>query len=86
MSSPRAFVGIVMLLVSMKSQVLSMSFRTQGWVDVKPPNVADSLRECTTTSPQVWQTAVNADVVEVFFSRLSIQSGNSLNIFAMKMK
>jgi hypothetical protein len=36
------------LLMSMKSQVLSVSFCTQGRVDVEPPSVADSLRKCTT--------------------------------------
>jgi hypothetical protein len=34
--------------MSMKSQVLIVSFRTQGRVDVEPPNVADSLRERAT--------------------------------------
>jgi hypothetical protein len=50
-----------------------MSFRTQGQVDVEPPSVADSLRECATTSPQAYQAAVDAavddvesEVVEVF--------------------
>jgi hypothetical protein len=49
LSSPRALFGIVALLMSMKSQALSMSFRTQGRVDVEPPSAADSLRECATT-------------------------------------
>jgi hypothetical protein len=41
---------------------LSMSFRTQGRVDVEPPSVADSLRECATVSPRAWQAGVDADV------------------------
>jgi hypothetical protein len=50
--------------MSMKSQVLIVSFRTQGRVDVEPPNVADSLRERAMTSPRAWQAAVDADVVD----------------------
>jgi hypothetical protein len=71
-----------MLLMSTKSQVLRVIFRTLGRVDVEPPGVADSLRECVTTSPQAWQVAVDDvkdEVVEVFFSRLFEQS--SRNIF-----
>jgi hypothetical protein len=64
--------------MSMKSQVLNVSFRTQGRVDVEPPSVADSLRECAATSPRAWQAAVDADVVddvedevvEIFFLRV----------------
>jgi hypothetical protein len=60
------------LLMSTKSQVLSMSFRTQGRVDVEPPSVADSLRECAASSPRAWQAEVDNDiedeVVEIFFS------------------
>jgi hypothetical protein len=64
--------------MSMKSQVLNVSFRTQGRVDVEPPSVADSLRECAATSPRTWQAAVDADVVddvedevvEIFFLRV----------------
>jgi hypothetical protein len=41
-----------------------MSFRTQGRVDVEPPSVADSLRECAATSPRAWQATVDADVVD----------------------
>jgi hypothetical protein len=60
-----------------------MSFRTPGQVDVEPPGVANSLCECVTMSPRAWQAAVDADVVddvedevvEVFFTRLSEQSG-----------
>jgi hypothetical protein len=67
-----------MLLMPMKSQVLRVIFRTQGRVDVEPPSVADSLRECTAASPRAWQAAVNADVVddiedevvEIFFLRV----------------
>jgi hypothetical protein len=71
-----------MLLMSTKSQVLRVIFRTLGRVDVEPPSVADSLRECVTMSPQAWQVAVDNvedEVVEVFFSRLFEQS--SRNIF-----
>jgi hypothetical protein len=58
-----------------------MSFRTQERVDVEPPSVADSLRECAATSPRAWQIAADADVVDdledevvkVFFSGLSEQ-------------
>jgi hypothetical protein len=52
------------LLMSMKSQILSMSFRTQGRVDVEPPSVADSLHGCATTSPQALQGTADADVVD----------------------
>jgi hypothetical protein len=39
--------------MSMKLQVLSMSFRTQGRVDVEPPSVVDCLRDCAAvTSPK----------------------------------
>jgi hypothetical protein len=41
-----------------------MSFRTQGRVVVEPPSVTDSLRECTMMSPQAWQAAVDADIVD----------------------
>jgi hypothetical protein len=64
--------------MSMKSQVLIVSFRTQGRVDVEPPNVADSLRECAAASPRAWQAAVDDvedEVVEIFFSGLSEQLG-----------
>jgi hypothetical protein len=77
---PPSVVGIVALLMSMKSQVLSMSFRTQGRVDVEPPSVADSLRECAATSPRAWQVVVDDvedEVVEIFFSELSEQSGDT---------
>jgi hypothetical protein len=40
------------LLMSMKSQVLRMIFRTPERVDVEPPSVADSLRECAAASPE----------------------------------
>jgi hypothetical protein len=66
----------------MKSQVLSISFFTQGRVDVEPPSVADSLHECAMTSPRAWQAAVDAaiddvkdKVVEVFLFELSAQYG-----------
>jgi hypothetical protein len=67
--------------MSTKSQVLSVSFRTQGRVDVEPPSVADSLRECVMTSPRTWQAVADEDVVdnvedevvEVFFFELSAQ-------------
>jgi hypothetical protein len=60
--------------MSMKSQVLRMIFRTPGRVDVEPPSIADSLRECATMSPRAWQgTADDLEdkVVEIFFSELS---------------
>jgi hypothetical protein len=58
-----------------------VNFRTPGRVDVEPPSVADSLRECTASSPRAWQAAVDVDVVDdledevvdVFFSGLSEQ-------------
>jgi hypothetical protein len=40
------------LMMSMKLQVLSVSFRTLGRVDVEPPSVADSLRECAAVNPR----------------------------------
>jgi hypothetical protein len=61
-----------------------MSFRTPGRVDVEPPSVADSLRECAATSPRAWQATVDAivddvedEVVKIFFSELSEQSRSS---------
>jgi hypothetical protein len=57
---PPSVVGIVALLMSMKLQVLSVSFRAQGRVDVEPPSVADSLYECTATSLRVWQGIADA--------------------------
>jgi hypothetical protein len=51
--------------MSVKSQVLNMSFRTPGRVDVEPPSVADSLRECTTASTRAWQVVVDAEVDDV---------------------
>jgi hypothetical protein len=79
---------IAVLLMSIKSQVLSMSFRTQGRVDVEPPSVADSLRECATTSPRAWQATVDVavddvedEVVKIFFSELSSKACNSLGLF-----
>jgi hypothetical protein len=41
-----------------------MNFRTEGRVDVEPPSVADSSRDCATSSPRAWQAAVDADVVD----------------------
>jgi hypothetical protein len=68
----------------MKSQVLSVIFRTPGRVDVEPPSVADSLRECAMTSLQSLQAAVDTvvddvedEVVEIFFFELSQQSGDT---------
>jgi hypothetical protein len=68
--------------MSMKSQVLSVSFHTKGRVDVEPPSVANSLRERAMTSPQAWQAIVDAiiddvedEVVKVFFFELSAQYG-----------
>jgi hypothetical protein len=63
-----------------------MSFRTPGRVDNQPPSIADSLRECAaTSSPRACKAAVDADivddvedeVVDVFFSELSEQSGDT---------
>jgi hypothetical protein len=75
---PPSIVGIIALLMSTKSQVLNIIFRTQGRVDVEPPSVVDSLRECSAASPQAWQVVVDAvvddlesEVGEVFFSELS---------------
>jgi hypothetical protein len=58
------------LLMSTKLQILNVSFHTQRRDDVEPPSVADSLRECATTSPRALQAAfdnVEDEVVEVFF-------------------
>jgi hypothetical protein len=58
-----------------------MSVRTQGRVDVEPPSVADSLRECAAGSPRAWQSIVDNvedEVVKIFFSELSKQSGDTL--------
>jgi hypothetical protein len=60
-------------------------FRTPGRVDVKPPSVVDSLRECATMSPRAWQDAVDADVVddvedevvEIFSSGCPSRASNS---------
>jgi hypothetical protein len=71
---PPSAVGIFALLMSMKSQVLRVIFRTPGRVDVEPLSVADSLHECATASPRAWQAAVNDvenEVVEIFFFELS---------------
>jgi hypothetical protein len=58
--------------MSTKSQFLSVIFCTLGRVDVEPPSVADSLRECAATSPQAWQSDVVDDiedeVVKIFSS------------------
>jgi hypothetical protein len=56
---PPSAVGIVVLLMSMKSQVLRVIFCTPGRVDVKPPSVADSLRECAMSSPRAWQGTID---------------------------
>jgi hypothetical protein len=57
-------------------------FRTPRRVDVEPPSVADSLRECAAASPRAWQAVVDVDVVDevedevvqIFSSELSAQS------------
>jgi hypothetical protein len=57
-----------------------MSFHTLEKVDVEPPSVADSLRECAASSPRAWQAAVDDvedEVVEIFFFKLSVQSVDS---------
>jgi hypothetical protein len=64
--------------MSTKSQVLRVIFCTPGRVDVEPPSVPDSLRECAASSPRAWQVAVEMDVVDdvedevvdLFFSEL----------------
>jgi hypothetical protein len=65
-------------MMSTKSQVLNVIFRTPGRVDVEPPSVADSLRECAAASPRAWQATVDTvvddvedEVVEIFFVELS---------------
>jgi hypothetical protein len=86
---PPRVVEIVALLMSMKSQVLRVIFRTPGRVDVEPPSIADSLRKCAVTSPRAWQGTVDVDVVDdvedevvdfffLGFSGLSEQSANFL--------
>jgi hypothetical protein len=59
-------------------------FGTPGRVDVKPPSVPDSLRECTSVRPRAYQAAVYAavdnlesKVVKVFFSRLCERSSRN---------
>jgi hypothetical protein len=72
-----------MLLMSTKSQVLRVIFRTPGRVDVEPPSVADSLHECATSSPRAWQAAVDDvedEVVKIFFSS-ELSELRSQNIF-----
>jgi hypothetical protein len=57
------------LLMLMKSQVLSVSFRTQGRVDVEPSSIVNSLRECAMTSPRAYQAAADDledEVVEIY--------------------
>jgi hypothetical protein len=71
---PLSAIGIAVLLMPTKSQVLRVIFRTPGRVDVEALSVADSLRECAMTSPRAWKTAVDDvenEVVAVFFSGLS---------------
>jgi hypothetical protein len=74
--------------MSMRSQFSNVSFRTQGRVDVEPPSVADSLRECAMTSPRAWQAAVDAgvddvkdEVVENIFFGLSELRSRNIYIF-----
>jgi hypothetical protein len=62
---PPSAVGITVLLMSMKSQVLRVIFRTPVRVDVEPPSVADSLRECAMTSLRAWQAVVDVAVDDV---------------------
>jgi hypothetical protein len=50
--------------MSMKSQVLKVIFRTQGRVDIEPPSIDDSLRECAAASPRAWKATVDRDVVD----------------------
>jgi hypothetical protein len=65
-----------------------MIFRTPGRVDVEPPSVADSLRECAAASPRAWQATVDAavddvedEVIEIFFSKLSAPSSPASSRF-----
>jgi hypothetical protein len=50
--------------MSTKSWVLRVIFYTPERVDVEPPSVADSLRECAMASPRAWRAAVDAEVVD----------------------
>jgi hypothetical protein len=59
-----------------------MNFHTQGRVDIEPPSVADSLRECATTSPQASQAAfddIEDEVVEIFSSSCLFSSSYPVN-------
>jgi hypothetical protein len=66
-----------------------MSVRTQGRVDVEPPRVADSLRECMAASPRAWQAIAEMDVVDdvedevvtIFSSGSPSSLASSRNIF-----
>jgi hypothetical protein len=65
-----------------------MNFRTQGRVDVEPPSVANSLRECAATSPRALQAAVDiavddveSELVEIFSSGCPSSPASSRNIF-----
>jgi hypothetical protein len=62
------------LLMSMKSQVLRMIFRTPGRVDVEPPSVIDSLRKRATVSPRAWQAAVDVAVDDVEYEVVQVFS------------
>jgi hypothetical protein len=69
--------------MSTKSQILSVSFRTQGRVDVEPPSVADSLRKCAMSSPRAWEATVDVDVVgDVEDEVVKIFSSDCLNNLA----
>jgi hypothetical protein len=75
---------IAVLLMSTKSQFLSVIFHTLGRVDVEPPSVADNLRDRAAASPRAYRAAVDAavddlesEVVEVFFSGLCERSSRN---------
>jgi hypothetical protein len=59
-------------------------FCTPGRVDIEPPSVADSLRECAMTNPQAYQAAVDDvedEVVKIFSSGYLNSLTSSQNIF-----
>jgi hypothetical protein len=77
-------------MMSTKSQVLRVIFRTPGWVDVEPPSVADSLHEYAVMSPRAYQAAVDAavddiesEVVKIYFLDCPSSPTSSRNIFIL---
>jgi hypothetical protein len=65
-------------------------FCTPGRVDVEPPSVADSFRECAAASPRAWQAVVDAnvvdEVVEIFFLSCPSSSTSSRNSLIVSAK